>query len=175
MNNEAGSPSTSGRPHTIPFRIGMGTDLHRLVEGKPLVLGGVIIPFDHGSEGHSDGDVLIHATCDALLGALALRDIGYHFPDNDPRFKGAASIRFLREVMAMVKQNGYAVANIDATIHLERPKLKPYIDDIRAMMALELDVEIREVSVKAKTGEGVGPVGEGRAVEALVICLLIKN
>jgi 2-C-methyl-D-erythritol 2,4-cyclodiphosphate synthase len=158
-----------------PFRIGLGTDLHRLEPGRPLVLGGVTIPFDRGPAGHSDGDVLIHALCDALLGALALRDIGYHFPDTSPELKGVASLRFLQEVMAKVKHTGWSVGNIDATIHLEKPKLKPYIDEISSVLAHELHTDIGRVSVKAKTGEGVGPVGEGRAVEALVVCLLIRD
>jgi 2-C-methyl-D-erythritol 2,4-cyclodiphosphate synthase len=158
-----------------PFRIGLGTDLHRLESGKPLVLGGVTIPFEKGPAGHSDGDVLIHALCDALLGALAMRDIGFHFPDTNPEHKGAASIRFLREVVSKVLHAGWLVANVDATIHLEKPKLKPHIDEIRSVLAHELHTYIGNVSVKAKTGEEVGLVGEGNAIEALVVCLLYRK
>lgn len=157
----------------MAFRIGFGTDLHRLEEGIPLVLGGVTIPYHKGPAGHSDGDVLIHAICDALLGALALRDIGYHFPNHDPRYKGASSMLFLRETLAMVHQQGWKPGNLDATIHLEEPKLSPYIPAIQTSLANAIGISPDTVSIKAKTGEKVGVIGEGNAIEALVICLLV--
>jgi 2-C-methyl-D-erythritol 2,4-cyclodiphosphate synthase len=157
------------------MRIGLGTDLHRLVEGRPLMLGGVQVPFYKGSEGHSDGDVLAHAITDALLGALALRDIGYHFPDTDPAYKGADSMTLLQHVIQMVQTRGWQLVNIDATIHLQQPKLNPYIDQIRENLAKTLGLSPEEVSVKAKTGEGIGHIGQGEAVEAIAICLIRKT
>jgi len=160
---------------TFPqMRIGIGTDLHRLVEGRPLILGGVLIPFHSGPLGHSDGDVLIHAVCDALLGSVALQDIGAHFPDTDPAWKDADSTHLLRQVVAMVRERGYTPVNIDATIHLEKPKLRPFIDAIRSSLAEVLGICIGDVSVKAKTAELTGAVGEGRAIEALVVCMVSR-
>lgn len=138
------------------------------------MLGGVNIPSDKGARGHSDGDVLIHALCDALLGALSLRDIGYHFPDTDPQHKGAASSLFLRHINKMVTELGWQPVNIDAVIHLETPKLSPYIEEIRSSLSTILEIDTSCVSIKAKTAERTGEVGQGRAVEALVICLLKK-
>lgn len=157
------------------FRIGFGSDIHRLVSGRPLVLGGVVIESDLGAEGHSDADALTHAITDAILGALALGDIGTHFPNNDERWKNAESFVFLRFAVGEMKQRGYEIANVDSTVHLEVPKLRPYIDEIRKGIADALEVETNRVSVKAKTGEGVDAVGERKAVRAeAVVCLECK-
>ena len=156
-------------------RIGFGSDIHRLVEGRPLIIGGVTIDSDLGAEGHSDADVLTHAITDALLGALALGDIGSHFPNNDERWRNAESFVFLRFAVGLMKERGYSVVNIDTTIHLERPKLQPYIQQMRAGLAEALEVETNCLSIKAKTGEAVDAVGEGRAVRSDAIALLEKN
>ena len=150
-------------------RTGLGWDVHRLVAGRPLVLGGVTIASDLGLEGHSDADILSHAITDALLGAAALGDIGMHFPDTDPRWKGADSARFLARAVEMVRARGYRVVNIDSTVILERPKLKDYRDSIREALAGTVGIEKDRVSVKFKTAERVGPVGEGRSAEAQAI------
>ncbi len=147
-------------------RIGFGSDIHRLVPGRPLMIGGVRIDSDLGAEGHSDADVLLHAVTDALLGALALGDIGTHFPPSDERWKDADSLVFLRHAVGLVKEAGYDVANLDSTVHLERPKLRPFIDEIRKQLADAIEVEINCVSVKAKTGEGVDAVGKREAIRA---------
>lgn len=154
------------------FRIGIGNDIHPLVEGRPLVIGGVRIESDLGAEGHSDADVLCHAITDAILGALALGDLGTHFPNDEERWRNAESFIFLRYAVGLMKQHGYAVANIDSTVHLERPKLRSYIDEIKTGLAEVLEVETKCVSVKAKTGEGVDAVGERRAVRADAVVLL---
>ena len=156
------------------MRIGIGYDIHRLVEGRKLILGGIEIPFSKGLLGHSDSDVLTHAICDALLGAAALGDIGTHFPDSDPRFKGASSLDLLRHVVSLLKERGYQIANIDSTIITERPKLKPYIAEIRQTLAAILEIDIEQVSVKAKTNEKLDAVGEGEAIQAQAIALLIS-
>ena len=156
-------------------RIGFGTDIHRLVEGRSLVLGGVTIDSDLGAEGHSDADVLTHAITDALLGALALGDIGSHFPNSDERWRNAESFVFLRFAVGLVKQHGYSVVNIDSTVHLERPKLQPYIQSMKDGIAEALEVETNCVSIKAKTSEDVAAVGEGRAIRADAVVLLMKN
>ncbi len=158
----------------MSFRIGLGTDLHRLGEGNPLIIAGVNIPFNKGSISHSDGDVLIHALCDALLGAIAARDIGYHFPDSDPGNKDASSTGFLEAVVKMVKEAGWKTVNIDATIHLEQPKLSPYIDSIRQSLSEITGMNTEDISVKAKTGERLGVIGGGDAIEALVVCLISR-
>jgi 2-C-methyl-D-erythritol 2,4-cyclodiphosphate synthase len=154
------------------YRVGTGYDIHRLVEGRRLVLGGVDIPFERGLLGHSDSDVLTHAVCDALLGAAALGDIGSHFPDTNPQFKGASSLDLLAHVLALVRERGFAVANIDATILAERPKLAPYIQVMRERLAVSLGVETDSVSIKAKTGEGLGSIGRGEAMAAQAVALL---
>lgn len=154
------------------FRIGFGNDIHRLVPGKRLILGGVEIESDLGAEGHSDADALTHAITDAILGALALGDIGTHFPNSDERWRNAESFVFLRFAVGLMKEHGYEVANVDATVSLEQPKLRPYIDEIRKGLADALEVETNCVSVKAKTGEGVDAVGEGKAIRAEAIILL---
>jgi len=157
------------------LRVGFGSDIHRLAEGRPLILGGVTIDSDLGAEGHSDADALTHAVTDALLGALALGDIGTHFPNNDERWKNAESFVFLRYALGLVKQRGFSVVNVDSTIHLERPKLRDYIERMQEGIADALEVESSAISIKAKTGEAVDAVGEGRAVRADAVVLLIKN
>jgi len=154
-------------------RIGVGYDIHRLVEGRKLVLGGVEIPFEKGLLGHSDSDVLTHAICDALLGAAALGDIGTHFPDSDPRWAGASSLEFLSRVVELVTQKGYRVANVDATVMAEWPKLMPYVQMMREKLASVLQIDVDQVNVKAKTNEGLESVGRGEAMAAQAVALLI--
>jgi 2-C-methyl-D-erythritol 2,4-cyclodiphosphate synthase len=155
--------------------MGQGWDIHRIAPGRPLILGGVTIPCEFGLAGHSDADVLAHAITDALLGAAALGDIGMHFPDSDPRWKGADSLLFLRHARDLADQAGYRILNVDSTIILERPKLKDYRLAIRERLAATLEIEVDRVSVKFKTAEGMGPVGEGRAAEAQAIVTLERN
>ena len=154
--------------------IGFGSDIHRLVPDRPFILGGVRIESDLGAEGHSDADALTHAITDAVLGALAQGDIGTHFPPSDERWRNAESFVFLRFAVGEMKQHGYAIGNVDSTVHLESPKLRPYIDEIRKGLADALEVETNRISVKAKTGEGVDAVGERRAIRAEAIVLLQK-
>ena len=154
------------------FRIGFGNDIHRLVFGKRLILGGVEIESDLGAVGHSDADALTHAVTDAILGALALGDIGTHFPNSDERWRNAESFVFLRFAVGLMKESGYEVVNVDSTVSLEQPKLRPYIDEIRKGLADALETETNCVSIKAKTGEGVDAVGEGKAVRSEAIVLL---
>jgi 2-C-methyl-D-erythritol 2,4-cyclodiphosphate synthase len=156
-------------------RTGLGWDVHRTVPGRPLILGGVTVASDFGLEGHSDADVLAHAITDALLGAAALGDIGMHFPDTDPRWKGCDSLVFLRHALHLVKERGYSLTNVDSTVILERPKLKDYRGTIRESLAKALDLDLDCVSVKFKTAEKVGPVGEGRSAEAQAIVTLEKQ
>ena len=157
------------------LRIGLGWDVHHLVSGRPLILGGVAIPSDLGLEGHSDADILSHAITDALLGALAVGDIGMHFPDTDPRWKDGDSLLFLRHARELVAAQGYRIANVDSTILLERPKLKEYRPAIRAKLAETLRLQVDQVSVKFKTSEGLGPVGEGLSAEAQAVVLLWRQ
>jgi len=154
------------------FRIGIGNDTHRLVEGRPLVLGGVKITADRGAEGHSDGDVLAHALADAILGALCEGDLGLHFPDNDPQWKDADSLKLLARVCWLADERGFHVVNADSTITLERPKLREHIAAMRESLARILEVDSSCVSVKAKTGEGLDAVGRGEAVTVQAIVLL---
>ena len=154
------------------IRTGLGWDVHRLATGRPLILGGVAIPSEFGLDGHSDADVLAHAITDAILGAAALGDIGMHFPDSDARWKGADSLVFLRHARDLAAQSGYRIVNVDSTVILERPKLKDYCDAIRQRLAEALGLEIGQVSVKFKTAEKVGPVGEGRSAEAQAVVTL---
>jgi len=156
-------------------RIGFGTDIHRLVAGRPLIIGGVEIESECGADGHSDADVLLHAATDALLGALALGDIGTHFPNDQERWRNAESSEFLLYAHGLIKQRGYIVANLDSVIDLEVPKLRPHIEQMRHNIATVLDIDIDQVSVKAKTGEKVDAVGEQRAVRAEVIVLLTST
>jgi 2-C-methyl-D-erythritol 2,4-cyclodiphosphate synthase len=153
-------------------RIGIGYDIHRLVEGRRLILGGVEIPHEKGLLGHSDSDVLIHAICDALLGAAALGDIGTHFPDTDPRWAGVSSLQFLEHVVGLLAKNGYAVGNVDATINAERPKLRAHIQSIRERLASVLQIEVDRVSVKAKTNEGLESVGRKEAIAANAVAII---
>ncbi|MBI5090838.1 MAG: 2-C-methyl-D-erythritol 2,4-cyclodiphosphate synthase [Candidatus Hydrogenedentes bacterium] len=154
------------------MRIGLGYDLHRLVEGRPLILGGIHVPFEKGLEGHSDADALAHAITDALLGAAALGNIGQHFPDTDPAYKNADSMHLLAETARLIHDSGYRIVNIDSNIIAQRPKLNPYLDAMREALALRLGVKVEQVSVKAKTNEGVGPEGRGEAIRTEAIALL---
>lgn len=155
------------------MRIGHGYDVHRLVAGRPLVLGGVVVPSDLGLDGHSDADVLTHAVIDALLGAAALGDIGAHFPDTDAEWKGADSIELLRTVVARLGAAGFRIGNVDATVCLQRPKLRPHIDAMRDTLASGLGIDVGRVSVKATTGEGMGFVGTGEGASAHAVALIL--
>jgi len=159
----------------LGIRVGQGWDVHRIAPGRPLILGGVIIPCEFGLEGHSDADVLSHAITDALLGAAALGDIGMHFPDTDPRWKGADSLQFLKHARDLAAAKGYEIVNIDSTVILERPKLKDFRDAIRKKLAQALQLAVDQVSVKFKTAEKVGPVGEGRSAEAQALVTLARR
>jgi 2-C-methyl-D-erythritol 2,4-cyclodiphosphate synthase len=154
------------------MRVGMGYDVHKLVEGRKLILGGVEIEYEKGLLGHSDADVLLHAIMDALLGAAALGDIGKHFPDTDPKYKGVSSMKLLEEVKKLLEDKCYLIENIDATIIAERPKLRPYIDEMRANIAKVLSIDIDRVNVKATTEEGMNFTGEGRGISAQAVCLV---
>ena len=155
------------------IRIGEGWDIHSLVEGRKLILGGVEIPYNKGLLGHSDADALLHAITDALLGAAAMGDIGTHFPDTDARFKGADSATLLAEVAQQVRERGYTISNVDSTVIAQAPKLAPHIAAMRARIAQVLDLSVDQVNVKAKTAEKMGPVGEGLAMEARAVVLLV--
>jgi 2-C-methyl-D-erythritol 2,4-cyclodiphosphate synthase len=159
---------------TPTFRIGEGWDTHNLVEGRPLILGGVTIPFSKGLLGHSDADALCHAITDALLGAAALGDIGKHFPDTDPRYKGADSVALLKHTAALVREQGWQIGNVDSTVIAQAPKLAPFIDAMRKNLSEALGLEIAQVNVKAKTAEKMGPVGEGLAMEARAVVMLSR-
>ena len=154
------------------IRIGQGFDVHQLVEGRELIIGGVTIPYEKGLMGHSDADVLLHAVCDALLGAAALGDIGRHFSDTDPRYKNIDSRVLLREVHRLLEESGYKVSNIDATIIAQSPKMAPYIPTMIANIAQDLQMPTLDINVKAKTAEHLGPVGRGEGIEAEVVCLI---
>jgi 2-C-methyl-D-erythritol 2,4-cyclodiphosphate synthase len=156
------------------LRIGEGWDVHALVVGRPLVLGGVTLPFHLGLDGHSDADALLHAITDALLGAAGLGDIGRHFPDTDAQFKGADSATLLAEATRRVREAGWSIVNVDSTIVAQAPKMAPHIPAMRERIAAALGVELANVNVKAKTAERLGPVGEGRAIEARAVCLLVS-
>jgi len=156
----------------LTHRIGFGNDVHRLAPGRKLILGGVHVPFEKGPVGHSDGDALAHAICDALLGAAALGDIGRHFPDSSPEWHNASSLMFLRRAQEMLDAAGYQLVNIDSTISLERPKLAPFIPGMKEKLAATLGIEVQQVSIKAKTGEGVDAVGKGEAIRADAVVLI---
>lgn len=156
------------------MRIGQGYDVHKLVEGRDLILGGVTIPYEKGLLGHSDADVLVHAIMDALLGAAALGDIGQHFPDTDPRYKGISSIELLKHIGALLDENHYLIENIDATIICQRPKLAPYRPQMAANIAEALHLNIRQVSIKATTEEGLGFTGSGEGISSQAITLLTE-
>ena len=157
------------------FRIGHGYDVHALGEGLRLVLGGVEIPHSKGCIAHSDGDVLVHAICDALLGAAALGDIGKHFPDTDAKYKGIDSLVLLKQVVELLHKEGYTISNIDSTIAMQRPKLRPHIDLMRERIAAAAGLSIEQVSVKATTTEHLGFEGEEKGVSATAVCILIEN
>jgi len=157
------------------FRIGEGWDTHALVSGRPLILGGVAVPFDKGLQGHSDADALLHAVTDALLGAAGLGDIGRHFPDTDPGFAGADSVGLLQAAAARVAAAGWAIANIDSTIVAQAPKLAPHIPAMRERIAQALSLGPGAINIKAKTAEHMGPVGAGLAIEARAVCLLVRR
>jgi len=159
----------------MTFRVGTGTDIHSLVEGRELWLGGIRIGHSKGALGHSDADVLLHAICDALLGAAGLGDIGHHFPDTDMRWKGADSKVLLRHVVALLKEKGWVIGNVDSTLLLERPKIKPHIPAMRAAIALILGVEPDAVSIKATTNEGLGYVGREEGVCAHAVALIQRD
>jgi 2-C-methyl-D-erythritol 2,4-cyclodiphosphate synthase len=156
------------------YRTGLGWDVHRLAAGRPLILGGVTVASEVGLEGHSDADVLSHAITDAILGAAALGDIGMHFPDTDPRWKDCDSLEFLRHALKLTEALGYRIIHVDSTVILERPKLKDYREAIRQRLADTLALELDRVSVKFKTAERVGPVGEGRSAEAQAVVTVQK-
>lgn len=156
------------------IRVGFGFDVHPLGEGRKLWLGGIQLEFDKGCVGHSDADVLLHAICDALLGAANLRDIGFHFPNTDPRYKGADSKLLLAEVMRLLKENNYAVGNVDATLSLEAPKVNPHIERMQQVIAPILNVTANEISIKATTNEKLGYVGREEGVNAYAVALIYK-
>ncbi|MDE6019863.1 MAG: 2-C-methyl-D-erythritol 2,4-cyclodiphosphate synthase [Ruminococcus sp.] len=159
----------------LPYRIGHGYDVHRLTENRNLILGGVCIPYEKGLLGHSDADVLLHAIADSLLGALALGDIGKHFPDTDPKYKDADSLKLLSHVKELIAENGYMTGNIDATILCQKPKLAPFIPAMRENIAKVLDTDISAVSVKATTEEKLGFTGAGEGIAAHCVALLVKK
>lgn len=156
------------------MRVGTGYDVHRLVEGRELIIGGVNIPYEKGLLGHSDADVLLHAISDALLGAAALGDIGLHFPDNDPKYEGADSLILLQEVGQMLLNEGYGIENIDATIIAQAPKMRPHIDEMRENVARVLGIDKSQINIKATTEEHLGFTGEGLGISAQAICSLIN-
>jgi 2-C-methyl-D-erythritol 2,4-cyclodiphosphate synthase len=166
---------TTGTRRPPPWRIGEGWDTHALVPDRRLVLGGVEIPHSHGLLGHSDADALCHAITDALFGAAALGDIGHHFPDTDAQYRGADSLALLAEAARRVRGAGWHIGNVDATVIAQAPKLAPHILAMRQRIARALGVELDQVSVKAKTAEGMGPVGRGEAMEARAICLIHRG
>lgn len=155
------------------MRIGMGYDVHRLVPDRKLIIGGVDIPYELGLLGHSDADVLLHAIMDALLGAAALGDIGKHFPDSDPAYKGISSIKLLEHVGKLLKDNDFEIGNIDATIIAQKPKMRPYIDEMNQNIADALGIDISKINVKATTEEGLGFTGSGEGISSQAICLLL--
>ncbi len=157
------------------LRIGYGVDVHQLKSGLPLFIGGIKIPSEIGALGHSDADVLLHAICDALLGAANLRDIGFHFSDKDPKYKGIDSKLLLREVLSLIEEKNYRVINIDSTVVLENPKLNPFISEMQVVIASILKIDVDAVSIKATTHEQVDSFGEGKAIKAYAVCLLFNE
>jgi len=157
------------------FRIGFGYDVHRLVEGRPLMLGGVEIPYPFGLEGHSDADVLTHAVIDAIIGALGAGDIGQHFPDTDPKYKGVSSISMLRTVMDLIKDDGYRLNNLDTTITAQAPKLAPHLSNMRERLAQTLEASVSQINIKATTSEGLGFCGRREGMEAFAVVSLVKE
>ena len=161
-----------GRSRAGAIRVGTGYDLHRLVEGRPLILGGVTVPYERGLLGHSDADAVCHAVTDAVLGAVAAGDIGRHFPDTDPQFRGASSIDLLSRAAAIVRDRGFAIVNVDVVVIAERPKLAPYIEAMRGNVAAALGIAVTGVSVKGKTNEGIGELGRGEAIATHAVALV---
>ena len=157
------------------MRIGMGYDVHKLVEDRDLILGGVKIPYSLGLLGHSDADVLLHAIMDSLLGAAALGDIGKHFPDSDDRYKGISSVELLKHVGSLLKENNWLIENIDSTIIAQKPKMAPHIENMRKNISEALNINIDQINVKATTEEGLGFTGEGKGISSQSICLLTKK
>jgi 2-C-methyl-D-erythritol 2,4-cyclodiphosphate synthase len=159
----------------MSVRCGIGYDLHRLAEGRKLIVGGIELPFDKGPVGHSDGDVLAHALCDALLGAAGLGDIGTHFPDTDPKWKGANSLLFLEHARKLLEGKGFSIEHVDAVVITEKPKLGPHFPRMRTALAGALGVPEERIHLKAKTNEGVDAVGRGEAIAAHVVATLVRN
>ncbi|MCZ2487791.1 2-C-methyl-D-erythritol 2,4-cyclodiphosphate synthase [Aquirufa antheringensis] len=159
----------------MKIRVGQGYDVHRWVEGRPCILGGVEIPSEKGPLGHSDADVVCHVLCDALLGAANMRNIGYHFSDKDPMWKGVASTLLLKKVMEMIREAGWELANVDVTVILDQPKLNPIIPAIKDNLALVMGVEVDQISVKATTSEGLGFVGRAEGISAMAVALIQKE
>jgi 2-C-methyl-D-erythritol 2,4-cyclodiphosphate synthase len=157
------------------MRIGIGYDVHKLVEGRPLIIGGVSIPFEKGLFGHSDADVLVHAIMDSLLGAMALGDIGQHFSDNDEKYRNISSLKLLKYIKEIIEKEGYQVGNIDATIVAQKPKMAPYIEEMRVNIAEILNIQLKQLNIKATTEEGLGFTGEGFGISAQAISLLIER
>ena len=157
------------------MRIGQSKDIHKLVEGRPLIIGGVSIPYEKGLLGHSDADVLLHAIIESLIGAMGLKDIGTHFPDTDPKYKGISSLLLLDETYKMLKENGYRIVNIDSLINIEKPKMAPHIDQMRKNIAEHLHCDETQINVKATRGEGLGFVGRGEGVIAYAVCLIDED
>lgn len=155
------------------MRVGLGYDVHRLVEGRDLILGGVKLPYEKGLLGHSDADVIVHAIMDALLGAAALGDIGQHFPDTDPRYKGISSIELLKQVRNLLEEHNYVIENIDSTIIAQRPKMMPHLPQMRKNIAEALGIEENQINIKATTEEGMGFTGSGDGISAQAICMLL--
>ncbi len=159
----------------MSFRVGMGFDAHRLVEGRPLILGGVEVPFERGLAGHSDADVLLHAAIDAILGAAGLGDIGTHFPSSDPGIEGISSISMLKQLAALVREHGWRVENLDGTIVAQRPRLSPHVPRMKAVIAATLQIEEERISVKSKTTDGLGFTGTGEGMAAYCVALLARD
>ncbi|KAK2664148.1 hypothetical protein Ddye_002722 [Dipteronia dyeriana] len=173
--NESSSTVRSSKSKSLPFRVGHGFDLHRLEPGYPLIIGGINIPHDRGCEAHSDGDVLLHCVVDAILGALGLPDIGMIFPDNDPKWKGAPSSVFIKEAVRLMHEAGYEIGNLDATLILQRPKLSPHKEAIKANLSELLGTDSSVLNLKAKTHEKVDSLGENRSIAAHTVVLLMKK
>ena len=157
------------------FRVGLGYDIHKLVEGRPLIIGGIEIPYEKGLLGHSDADVLIHAIIDAMLGALALSDIGTHFPDTDPKYKGISSVELLKNVIGLIHEKGYVINNIDSNIILQEPKMKPHIPNMVKNLSKIMGIDASQLSIKAKTNEQMDAVGEKFAIEASAVVMRRKD
>jgi 2-C-methyl-D-erythritol 2,4-cyclodiphosphate synthase len=173
IDGQIANPKKPSKP--LPFRVGHGFDLHRLEPGYPLIIGGINIPHDRGCEAHSDGDVLLHCVVDAILGALGLPDIGQIFPDTDPKWKGAASSVFIKEAVRLMHEAGYEIGNLDATLILQRPKLSPHKERIKANLSELLGADLSVVNLKAKTHEKVDSLGENRSIAAHTVVLLMKK